>query len=97
MPSGSFGSDPSYGPSSRCGSAPITRMSAYGISLQSRSGGGGGMQTSGYDGSQLPCGGGCVGTGGGTVGCGTAVAVGRGEGSGVGEGRSGAGVAVGML
>lgn len=44
---------PSPSPSKRCGSGGRTRKFLYGMSLQSKSGGGGGMQTVGYDGSQL--------------------------------------------
>ena len=43
---------PSRLPSNPCGSGGTTLKSRYGTSLQSRSGGGGGMQTVGYDGSQ---------------------------------------------
>ena len=39
-------------PSNRCGSFPTTRKRRCGMSPQSRSGGEGGMHTSGYDGSQ---------------------------------------------
>lgn len=53
---------PSRSPSKRWGSRPTTRKLRWEISPQSRSGGGGGMHTSGYEGSQRPVGGaeGCV-------------------------------------
>ena len=44
---------PSLSPSNLCGSGCLTRKFRYGMSLQSRSGGGGGIHTVGYDGSQL--------------------------------------------
>jgi len=44
---------PSLSPSNLCGSEPITVNLFCGISLQSKSGGGEGIQKSGYDGSQL--------------------------------------------
>src|SRR4051812_8412927 len=53
MPSGSCGFEPSYEPSKWCGSGGKTVNRLAPISPQSRSGGGEGMHTSGYDGSQL--------------------------------------------
>src|SRR3990170_8644396 len=45
---------PSPSRSNPCGSDPTTVNRRYEMSPQSRSGGGGGMQTVGYDGSQFP-------------------------------------------
>lgn len=50
---------PSSSASNRCGSGASTVNFRYGMSPQSRSGGAGRMQTVGYAGSQLACGG-CV-------------------------------------
>lgn len=45
---------PSSSPSNRCGSGGRTLNRRYEISPQAKSGGDGGMQTVGYEGSQMP-------------------------------------------
>src|SRR5688500_14881368 len=75
----SYYSQPTPSPSlsKRCGSGGRTVKRRYGMSPQSRSGGGGGMQTVGYDGSQFAGGG--EGLGAGAGGDGDGAALGEGD------------------